>query len=376
MSRLPVPQTVDIWSLGCIWLEAAVWIVEGWSGLEAFRTRRRDELAKLPVEQTRCFHDGTSMLDCVYDEIRAIRKKTTDQDPITKDVCEQLIKGMLCSKNERRPTALKIWESSQALLKDSRKRIRLSRASWDPSRPNIELLRNQTVPPAMGSTPREPVASSSVLSLTDDHAVHPSGRIQRTTEPPSFGSNNPFRRPYRPASAPVEVTPEQPMLADVIATQSPTGSVSDDRASDPVRDSSRPIHSMPNSGQRNLNMTTARLANVHFNHDSGYGTIHEAGPSTQYGARQWNPFGPTTSVKRAQDPVALPDNLILKAEPSQIMNPPAYSKGVIPTLSTQTAVSFIQERRENNSDAFLPFGSKLLPKLSARDHVSISQNML
>src|ERR1700730_2712366 len=56
-------QAVDIWSLGCIYSEAAMWIADGYSGVVDYRRQRIAETDKVPhFKGGDCFHDGERVL--------------------------------------------------------------------------------------------------------------------------------------------------------------------------------------------------------------------------------------------------------------------------------------------------------------------------
>ena len=63
--RLVTPS-VDVWSLGCVFSEVAVWIANGWTSVVGYRYNRREECSrKLHAKVGDLFHDGTKVLDAV-----------------------------------------------------------------------------------------------------------------------------------------------------------------------------------------------------------------------------------------------------------------------------------------------------------------------
>lgn len=94
--RFPVPQVVDIWSLGCVFSEAAVWLVYGKDFLPEYRRRRGNETAKIyGFRDGDCFHNGYEVLTTVTQ----IHKDLTDDirlcDHVTRATLEMVAKEML-----------------------------------------------------------------------------------------------------------------------------------------------------------------------------------------------------------------------------------------------------------------------------------------
>jgi hypothetical protein len=72
-----IGQGADVWSFGCILLEAICWLVLGYDRLIRFRQQRRTETESEAIRHRHadigCFHDGKAILNCVlqmYQEIR------------------------------------------------------------------------------------------------------------------------------------------------------------------------------------------------------------------------------------------------------------------------------------------------------------------
>lgn len=115
--KIKIEQRVDVWSLGCIFSEAAVWIALGYEGLLEFRERR--SAATEDVEgfrQSDCFHDGQALLPvvrvCHAEALPAIRHQI---DKITESVINLVETDMLVAA-QYRSTAHQLWGKTRTIL--------------------------------------------------------------------------------------------------------------------------------------------------------------------------------------------------------------------------------------------------------------------
>jgi hypothetical protein len=116
-SRVKVKQSVDIWSVGCIYSEAAVWIADGYRGVMDYRRRRKAETDQLrDFRDGDCFHDGYKVLNAVRETHRNIERSLRVTDNITKQVLDTIIKEMLW-ESDVRPTANQLRQKPTQLLK-------------------------------------------------------------------------------------------------------------------------------------------------------------------------------------------------------------------------------------------------------------------
>lgn len=385
-SRLRVLQTIDVWSLGCVWLEVAVWIAAGWEGVSRFRDQRNNEVQKLPIEQTRCFHDGKkSRLQCVDGVIREIGLRTAADDSLTKKVCHDLIKEMLQGDGRYRMKAEELYNSTQEMLKTARddyNRAHEQQRWISESSPAGQLGRFQTTPWASKppkTTPDEVQFSDSPLE--DDNGRH-AGRMVDTPRVLSKAehSKNPFYkylhqeppRP-RPASAPTR-DPDAKMKSHGIFSygfrkygdSAPV--FDDDEAADPAALSG---HQAPDF--------LAQLARTRLD-DSGYRTATLPEPSVRQRAQLGNPFDfepPLAGPSREADVFNVRSSYPAVTSRSVRVSPPPYSRPEkIPYLSIQSAMSYVQQKKAGLSNPYLPYGPKYLQVLQDRDHVSPNLHMI
>jgi hypothetical protein len=144
-----ITQDVDIWSLGCIYSEAAMWVADGHKGILDYRRQRISEasqVARFNVAQrdVDCFHDGERTLTSVLVAHRDVDQRLRRADHITKDVLDAMVTEMLW--DEDRPSAKALWRKAELVLGRAHQKLASStgnsRAMAYPSPP----LPNQSSP--------------------------------------------------------------------------------------------------------------------------------------------------------------------------------------------------------------------------------------
>ncbi|KAK8026406.1 serine/threonine protein kinase [Apiospora marii] len=102
-----VGTDVDIWALGCIILEAAIWLVFGEPGRQRFREKRINEISRLPDDQhvsgcNDAFHDGLKVLACIQDDVYDnLWSGGRRCDEITPNIVEYVLTNCLTAQEER-----------------------------------------------------------------------------------------------------------------------------------------------------------------------------------------------------------------------------------------------------------------------------------
>lgn len=115
---------VDIWSLGCIFSEAAAWVVHGREGLEAYRKMRHDETQiSRNFENGRAFHDGEAVLRSVNMMHQKVRQNLRISDHITGHAVETVITKML-DELDCRLSVKQVWSKSQNILKEAEEKLK------------------------------------------------------------------------------------------------------------------------------------------------------------------------------------------------------------------------------------------------------------
>lgn len=159
-----ISWAADIWSLGCIYSEAAVWIADGYIGLLDYRKQRETETSRILFKAGDCFHDGERALQTVLDTHGDIEDRLRRSDYITKDVLESMVDEMMWE--EDRPNAKALMRKSEMVL--ARARQKLPASSGDEfSRPGSRQARplpaRRQPPP---TTPLPPLPRGAIPHLT------------------------------------------------------------------------------------------------------------------------------------------------------------------------------------------------------------------
>jgi len=101
---LRIKQKADIWSLGCVMSEAAIWLGEGYEGLLAYRAARSEMTENISKRLGDCFHDGHAPLATVFEahETLLARGRLRTCDRVTPRVLSMIRDDMLrADPNER-----------------------------------------------------------------------------------------------------------------------------------------------------------------------------------------------------------------------------------------------------------------------------------
>lgn len=168
-------QAADIWSLGCIYSEAAVWIADGYNGVVEYRRQRMVEIDKMPgFKGGDCFHDGERVLKAVLETHKDIGLRLRRSDYITKDVLDSMVEEMLWE--EDRPGAKALLRRAEGILSRARQKLSSSStadaSSTRPSSSNnsrsrtYQLPQGPPHPPPERPLPERPRVSTSRLNST------------------------------------------------------------------------------------------------------------------------------------------------------------------------------------------------------------------
>ena len=105
----PITQTIDVWSLGCVFSVAATWVIFGFQGLRQFENLRRKAVKEAshlsqPSEklETDYFHDGKTVLADVTSWHKVLRNALRRNDTITRRVLHLVDEKMLLGSAEGR----------------------------------------------------------------------------------------------------------------------------------------------------------------------------------------------------------------------------------------------------------------------------------
>lgn len=121
MRHNKVKRNIDIWSLGCIFSEAAVWAVKDRKGLRDYRDNRCSAVKLIHgLSPNDVFHDRENLLPAVEEQHDELGKKYGETDFITGNVVYSMVGRMLKSKPEFRPTAEELIDEGERAIKKAR----------------------------------------------------------------------------------------------------------------------------------------------------------------------------------------------------------------------------------------------------------------
>ena len=110
--RLKVTSAIDIWSLECVFSEAATWIVLGQQGVVDYEKVRR----KADPTELGCFHDGAEVLKEVVEWHKRLRETIGSNDPITLSLLDLVDNKVLLKEPSMRLEAKDIYSQLSSIL--------------------------------------------------------------------------------------------------------------------------------------------------------------------------------------------------------------------------------------------------------------------
>ncbi|CZR62093.1 uncharacterized protein PAC_11990 [Phialocephala subalpina] len=186
-NTIKIEQSVDMWSLGCVFSEAAVWIANGYDELLKYRATRKAHAEQAGVDNGGggCFHDGERLLDVVkefhQDSLAVLRAS----DYITKDVLDLV--SYLLVKHEGRLNAQQCWTRSQTMVQGARARLGKERGKIaGPSSSMASSPSSPHQPPELPSGPPPPrpqgIAQGSVNNFRQSFRADSDSEYHRIAE--------------------------------------------------------------------------------------------------------------------------------------------------------------------------------------------------
>lgn len=125
MGHNKVKRNIDIWSLGCIFSEAAVWAVKDKKGLQDYRDNRCNAVKLIHgLSPNDVFHDKEKMLPVVQEQHDELGEKYGGTDFITGNVVFSMIGRMLKKDPAKRPTAEELVEEGERVIEQARKKLK------------------------------------------------------------------------------------------------------------------------------------------------------------------------------------------------------------------------------------------------------------
>ena len=192
---LPVTQAVDMWSIGCVFSEAAVWAYHGWKKVKEYRRQRNSEIeVKGGGPDEHFFHWDGRLLDAVNNIHQDMTGKNFFKDFLTRSILERLVVNMLQHKS--RLYAKLVFEMSERLVQEFETRLGVSvdklERSANGELVNSDEARTKTRSPQQ--VPNEHHRSHAERYLSLDKSVPPD---DDPTSPPSSPSSSSRSSPQR-----------------------------------------------------------------------------------------------------------------------------------------------------------------------------------
>lgn len=176
----PVGSEVDLWSLGCIILECAVWISLGERGRLDFiegRTAETDLLSDYAKSgRGDCFHDGRDLLRCVRGFGQHIRDHGRRDDEITSKMFDLATRELLVEKDKRQ-FARHIYSAMKSIIDTEAHRRRTS----------LSIPTNGVLTGRHGSITGQPVVASPTAE--QEHVSSYTPHVGLEARSPVSGSN-------------------------------------------------------------------------------------------------------------------------------------------------------------------------------------------
>ena len=116
---LKVPQSVNIWSLGCIFSEVSVWLHDGWKRVVQYRRQRSEEVERKGGDSGEyIFHHDDSLLESVRNIHSDMMNKDESMHKVTRQILDHVVDEML--QQGSRPDAKLVFKKTKRQIKRTR----------------------------------------------------------------------------------------------------------------------------------------------------------------------------------------------------------------------------------------------------------------
>jgi hypothetical protein len=118
-----VNQKCDIWSIGCVLSEFAVYIADGEEGVSEYRRDRQSETSRIHTHEDQgCFHNTETVLDTVSRTHAKVQEGLRKHDHVTDMVIGQLVQPMLKHESQREDAST-LWNRASLVLNQASETI-------------------------------------------------------------------------------------------------------------------------------------------------------------------------------------------------------------------------------------------------------------
>lgn len=194
-----VKRCMDIWSLGCILSEGAVWAVKGSAGVQKYRAARSEAIRRIPGHSVEdCFHDEKELLQAVTDQHEDLNSSYDGHDVVTGHVINKMVKKMLRRRPSTRLTAEQLTEDAEETISEAEANMERRMRFNHPSNRGLQRalpIQGQGTSSTFGGEDSHSVAvtHNSVLNEDDKFMSSPRGTTHQTDasiagHPFTFGS--------------------------------------------------------------------------------------------------------------------------------------------------------------------------------------------
>lgn len=130
-----VTQGFDIWSLGCVFSEAATWILLGPRGVKQYRYARKsiansskvDSISLTEITGDDCFHNNESISQAVIDWHEYLKHSLRQGDKVTGAIIDLIEKRMLLREGVERMSAVELETVLQSIFRASAEKAKSSK---------------------------------------------------------------------------------------------------------------------------------------------------------------------------------------------------------------------------------------------------------
>ena len=168
-----VGQQVDLWSLGCVFSEVAIWIDGGWRKVEEYRRLRQEEATKtLGKDHGEVFHNGQHVLNIVERSHMNIASKVRKDDFVTSRVLRGPVSVMLKEKSQDRTEAPRLYGQTDEILREGENELRsfLGKSGSNAGSLNASAQPDLIEPSILASNDQQP--ERTVYEPTNQASIH------------------------------------------------------------------------------------------------------------------------------------------------------------------------------------------------------------
>lgn len=187
--KTAMPQAADMWSLGCVFSEAATWLILGPPGLTQYTRLRKDAIRHKGTVQNDCFHDGCSVLPEVRQWHGYLAANLRNNDRISERILQIIEDGLLrTDPYDRLPNGGALCEKLDEIRRDDpHKQVSQPPLAIENAVAHVEArLEKQPIQPLLGPgitiQSRKALKATGYLQLPGNGATHRSEMIKERTE--------------------------------------------------------------------------------------------------------------------------------------------------------------------------------------------------